>query len=77
MTVHIDNPTIDLAKRIETVTNGEEFSMVMTALELALARRIARETLGRLNGLGFEKVAASLVGEHIDSLLSKRALLDA
>lgn len=74
--VHVDSETRALMRAIEAITDQAEFSMVCTALEAALARRIKREQ-GDDAHPAFSAIAGQMVARHVMALMDCRGLTDA
>lgn len=74
--VHVDSETRALLRSIEAATDQAEFSMVCTALEAALARRIKREQ-GENAHPAFSAIAGQMVARHVMALIDFEGLTDA
>ena len=74
--VYVDSDTCTLVRAIEAITDQAEFSMVCTALETALARRIKREQ-GANAHPAFSAIAGQMVARHVMALMDLQGLNDA
>ena len=73
--VRIDAETRALMHSIESITAGNEFSAVCTALEAVLARCIKREQCGVAHP-AYSAIAGQMVARHVMALIDSEGLLD-